>query len=132
VVPLNPSETPGTGLPAADPQQRLTLAFAPLHKRAFGVAVGLVAGLCVFVVTLIGMLVQHDIAGPGLWLLQQYFYGYSVTFRGALVGMGWGFLVGFVAGWFLAFWRNVIIAVSVFLIRARAELAQTRDFLDHI
>jgi hypothetical protein len=40
--------------------------------------------------------------------------------------------VGFVAGWFFAFCRNLVLAFSVFLIRARAELNQTRDFLDHI
>jgi hypothetical protein len=51
---------------------------------------------------------------------------------GAFVGLGWGFATGFVAGWFFAFCRNLIVAASVFLIRAKAELSETRDFLDHI
>ncbi|MGE0355008.1 MAG: hypothetical protein AB7Q69_17485, partial [Gemmatimonadales bacterium] len=62
----------------------------------------------------------------------QYFRGYSVSWPGAFIGLGWGFLVGFVGGWFVAFCRNLVIAASVFWIRARSELAQTRDFLDHI
>jgi hypothetical protein len=67
-----------------------------------------------------------------LGLLSQYFYGYSVTWPGALVGCFWGFITGFVAGWFLAFVRNLALTVAVFTLRTKAELAQTSDFLDHI
>jgi hypothetical protein len=35
-------------------------------------------------------------------------------------------------GWFLAFCRNLLLAVKLFVVRTRAELSQTRDFLDHI
>ena len=28
--------------------------------------------------------------------------------------------------------RNLVLAISLFVIRTRAELAQTRDFLDHV
>jgi hypothetical protein len=65
-------------------------------------------------------------------LLSQYFAGYSVSFRGALIGLAWGMAVGFCAGWFVAFVRNFVLAVSLFLLRERAELDETRDFLDHI
>ena len=68
----------------------------------------------------------------GLHLLATYFAGYSVTWTGAAVGFAWAGFVGFVAGWFVAFCRNLIVAVSVFLVRTRNELAETRDFLDHI
>jgi hypothetical protein len=40
--------------------------------------------------------------------------------------------VGFTGGWFVAFCRNLAIAISVFVTRTRAELAETREFLDHI
>jgi hypothetical protein len=46
--------------------------------------------------------------------------------------MAWGFLVAFVAGWFLAFCRNLALAIIAFAIRTRAELSATRNFLDHI
>ncbi len=49
-----------------------------------------------------------------------------------LIGAGWGFVVAFVAGWFFAFCRNAALAITAFAIRTRAELMQTRDFLDHI
>ncbi|MFZ5625487.1 MAG: hypothetical protein ACOY71_13860 [Gemmatimonadota bacterium] len=122
----------GSPAPPTVPR-RLALAFAPLHKRALGVAVGLTAGLLVSLATVIYLLRNP---GPdlafNLGLLANYFAGYSVSWTGALVGFGWGFVVGFVAGWFTAFCRNIVVALSIFVIRTRAELAQTRDFLDHI
>ena len=112
-------------------EQALVLAFAPLHKRAFGVAIGTAAGLSLFVATLV-YAIREPTEGMGLWLLMQYFKWYSISFIGAFVGLAWAGATGFVAGWFFAFCRNLIIAASVFLVRAKAELSETRDFLDHI
>jgi len=70
--------------------------------------------------------------GFPLELLATYFTGYSVSWGGVLVGGGWGFLVCFVAGWFVAFCRNMALAITAFSIRTRAELQETREFLDHI
>jgi MFS family permease len=111
--------------------QAVALAFAPLDKRAFGIAIGAAVGLTVFLLTALYLLREPD-HGVGLVLLAQYFKGYSVSWGGALIGFLWGFLVGFVGGWFVAFCRNLMIAASIFIIRARSELNQTRDFLDHI
>lgn len=107
----------------------LALAFAPVHKRAFGVAVGSAAGLVFFAATVVVLLRGTDI---GLYLLAEYFYGYSVSWAGAVVGLLWGFIVGFVAGWFIAFCRNLALAISIFISRTRGELDATADFLDHI
>lgn len=109
----------------------VALAFAPLHKRAFGIAIGVVCGLTIFLLT-VAYLLRDPENGVGLALLAQYFKGYSVTWAGAFVGFFWGFVVGFVGGWFVAFCRNLVIAASIFIIRAKSELNQTRDFLDHI
>jgi hypothetical protein len=108
------------------------LAFAPLHKRAFGLAIGTATGLVLMGITLLHLWRAQPGEGPDLALLRNYFAGYSVSLTGALVGLLWGGFVGFVAGWFFAFCRNLALAFSVFLIRAKAELNQTRDFLDHI
>ena len=118
---------------AADVQSvdlALTRSFLPLHKRAFGTATGAAAALIVFVATAIVLLrADHDMP---LWLLGQYFTGYDVTWTGALIGAAWAGFVGFVMGWFLAFSRNVLVGLLLIYIRTRAELAQTRDLLDHI
>jgi len=105
--------------------------FAPLHKRALGVALGLTAGVLVFLVTAFHVIARPAEAPP-IYLLAQYFYGYDVSWRGAFVGLWWGFVTGFTAGWFAAFLRNFAVATRIFLIRAKAELHQTNDFLDHI
>lgn len=118
--------------PAADRLTNIVVnAFAPVHKRALGVATGLTAGLALFAVTAFHVIVQPPV-GPPIQLLAQYFYGYEISWRGALVGLWWGFVVGFVAGWFIAFVRNLALATWIFVVRTRAELTQTRDFLDHI
>jgi len=109
----------------------LALAFAPLHKRAFGTAIGVAGGIGFFLLTAIE-LIRRPAAGVPLGLLGEYFYGYTVSWTGAFVGLFWGLAVGFVAGWFVAFCRNVALAVSVFISRTRGELEATRDFLDHI
>jgi hypothetical protein len=103
----------------------------PVHKVALGVAVGVVSGLAVFALTVFHvMLKPRDALDIGL--LSQYLAGYSVSWTGAFVGLFWGFLIGFVAGWFVAFVRNLVIAIRVLLIRGRADLAQSGDFLDQI
>jgi hypothetical protein len=115
----------------ADPSlpPSLALAFAPVHKLAMGVAVGLVSSLLLAAATAFQVIAASPDA-PQLGLLSQYFYGYSVTWPGVAVGAFWGFVIGFVAGWFVAFVRNFVLALWVIAVRANAELSNS--FLDHI
>jgi len=107
------------------------LAFAPLHKRALGVACGVVGALGVAGVTAFNVLVLEG-EPTSLHLLGEYFAGYEVTWSGVLIGAFWGFVTCFVFGWFAAFLRNLVLATLLFVARTKQELAQTRDFLDHI
>lgn len=118
--------------PAVDPVDLFVArAFAPMHKRALGVAVGLVAALLVFGLTAFHVVVRPE--NPlSIELLSQYFYGYTVTWPGALVGAWWAFVSGFVGGWFAAFMRNLAVGLWLMVVRVRANLSETRDFLDHI
>jgi hypothetical protein len=109
----------------------LLLAFAPLHKRALGIAFGVACALMMFFLTTVDLLRDTTNQFP-LTLLSEYFFGYSESIAGAFVGAAWGFFVGFIAGWFVAFCRNLAVALSIFAIRTRAELVETREFLDHI
>ena len=108
-----------------------TLLFAPLHKRAFGMATGVVCGVLVFVVTAFSTLFPEGRTWP-LSLLSEYFTGYTVSWEGASIGALWGWFVGFVAGWFAAFSFNFFVALELWLGKTKEELAATRDFLDHI
>jgi hypothetical protein len=111
-------------------ERQLELAFRPLHKRAFGMAAGLVSALLVFGATVVHML-RTDSAQP-LILLAQFFNGYEISVAGAFIGAFWAGIAGFVAGWFFAFCRNFAVALSAFIVRTRAELREVRGFLDHI
>lgn len=108
------------------------LLFIPLDKRAFGVAIGVANAVFIAGVTIAVILGGDAGMRKGLTLLSNYFSGYSVSLAGAVIGALWAFAVGFVVGWLIAFTRNLSLAVSLFLLRSRAELGETSDFLDHI
>ena len=119
----------------SSPQQRpAPAAFEPLfaraHKRALGVAVGLTVGLSVFIITMVHVGLAID--GLEIGLLSQYFYGYTVTWSGAFIGLAWGFVTGFIAGWMLGFVHNFTVGFWMFLVRTRNDLKSTTNFLDHI
>lgn len=105
--------------------------FAPLHKLALGLAVGLTAGVVIFALTAFHVIAQPPDA-LNIELLGEYFYGYDVTWQGAFIGFWWAFVSGFAAAWFLAFLRNLALAIWIFAVKTKAELTQTSDFLDHI
>jgi len=114
-----------------NPERVLDAALLPLHKAAFGIALGGAAALTVFLLTAAHLLIDPS-PGLPLYLLSAYFNGYTVSWTGALVGAAWAWLAGFVLGWFFAFCRNFLLAVRLFFIRAKADFVQSRDFLDHI
>lgn len=128
---MPPTHAPGEPELEDLESSELAFAFAPLHKRAFGTAIGLASGLVIFLATAVYLLRNPD-PGFDLGLLNQYFAGYTVSWPGAVIGFAWGCVTGFVAGWFFAFCRNLAVGALVFVIRARSELAENRDFLDHI
>jgi hypothetical protein len=110
-------------------QSTLTYVFAPMHKRALGIAVGVAGGGLIALATLLHLVVpsEHE---PPVALLGQFFYGYNVSWPGLVIGFAWGFATGFVVGWSLAFLRNVFTALWLLSIRAKSTLS--RPFLDEI
>lgn len=121
------------GLPLANDspvQDPLLQAFAPLHRTAMGVAWGVVAGGLLAVATLVLVIRGKDIVDLGL--LAQFFVGYSVSWRGLVIGLAWGFSVGFVLGYGFALVRNAAVWLWLTVIRSRAEMDQYSDFLDHL
>jgi hypothetical protein len=118
-----------------DAQPQATDKFVPLfpraHKFALGLAFGLTAGLGIFALTAFHVLLRPQMGLP-IGLLNQYFYGYSVSWKGALSGLAWGFGTGFVAGWLLGFVHNFTIGVWMLFVRVRQDFKDTRNFLDHI
>src|SRR5688572_33079979 len=67
----------------------MLFAFAPLHKRAFGVATGVAGATVMAAVTIYAILVPGVRRDIPLYLIGQYFEGYSVTWPGVLIGAAW-------------------------------------------
>lgn len=113
-------------------EQLLRRAFARLDSVAFGVAIGALCGVGLCAVTIILVLKGGDNVGRNLRLLVQYFPGYRVTWPGAFIGLGYGFLAGFVAGWLLAFVRNAALWIYLLTVKLKAASASFRGFFDNM
>jgi hypothetical protein len=104
--------------------------FYRMDKFGLAIAVGSVSGLLVFLAT-IWLAIRGGPAGMYLQLLNQYFFGYTVTLKGALIGLAYSFFWGFLFGWLFAYLRNLLFAYTFYQIKRKAELLTFRDFLDH-
>jgi protoporphyrinogen oxidase len=107
-------------------------AFRKLDRVALGLSMGTIAGLLVFLATIILVLKGGDVVGPRLQLLNQYFPGYTVTMFGSLLGLCYGFITGFVGGWGFAFLRNASVFLYTALIQRRAERLLLRNLLEYV
>lgn len=131
-----PSLTP----PSSDPvkikklteyDKAILRTFARVDKLAFASSVGLVSGLAILAATLWLILKGGEVVGPNIQFLGQYFIGYTVTVKGAFIGMGYSFFWGFIWGWLLAYLRNFSLGLFIYAVKKKAELVSFRNFLDH-
>ena len=104
--------------------------FAKIDKFGLATAVGSVCGFLVFFAT-IWLMIKGGVANSYLQLLSQYFFGYTVTLKGAFIGMAYGFSWGFLFGWLFAYLRNFFMSYYIYRIKRKTELLTFRDFLDH-
>jgi protoporphyrinogen oxidase len=102
-----------------------------IDRVAFGVALGAASGLLLLLTTLVLVLKGGGTVGPNLGLLSQFFPGYSVTGAGAVLGLAYGFLSGFVAGWTFGLVRNMIVFGWMAVVHRRAERQILRRVLDY-
>ena len=107
-------------------------AFARLDKLAFAISIGTVAGMAIFLATLILILKGGSVIGPNLNLLGQYFIGYTVSIEGAFIGFGYSFLWGFIFGWLFAYLRNFFTGIYIYRIKKKSEYSSFKDFIDYI
>ncbi len=80
-----------------------------LNAVVQGVTTGMFVGLGLFALTIWLVIKGGDTVGPHLSLLGQYFIGYSVTWRGAFIGMTYGFIVGYGIGYAYARIYNWVV-----------------------
>jgi protoporphyrinogen oxidase len=113
-------------------EEILRQGFAKMDKLAFATAVGSVSGLLILIATLWLIIKDGQVVGPHLQLLGQYFSGYSMTLKGAFIGIGYSFIWGFLFGWVFAYLRNLSLGFFIYRVKMKAELLSFRDFLDNI
>jgi len=109
----------------------ISSSLARIDKLGFATAFGSVLGLTVFLATVLFLLKGGKTVNPNLELLSQYFIGYTVTIKGAFVGMAYSFSWGFLFGWLFAYIRNLFIAFIIYRAKRKRELLKFRDFIDH-
>lgn len=69
-----------------------------LNARAWGIAIGLLLGLGLFIATLVLVLRGGAEVGPHLSLLAVFLPGYRVSVTGALIGFAYAFFIGYALG----------------------------------
>ena len=75
-----------------------------LNGKAFALACGVFWGLTILVMTV--WLLVFGFEGQLMQQLDHFYFGYSVSWLGALVGAVWGFVDGCVCGWIFAWLYN--------------------------
>ncbi len=113
-------------------QETLVRVFSKLDRVAFGLSLGIVTGMLLFLATLALVLKGGDVTGPHLQLLSQYFPGYSVTVSGSFLGLAYGFASGFFGGWLFAVLRNAAMFLYTAFIHRRGELHILRKILEYV
>ena len=75
-----------------------------LNKKAFGLTLGLLWALAIFLVTNYILLMSGR--GEMLSTFGNFYPGFSISFFGSIIGLIWGFVYGFVSGWIFALLYN--------------------------
>jgi protoporphyrinogen oxidase len=112
------------------PEELIEAAFAKLDPVALGVALGTVGGLSLFIATVALLVKGGPVVGPTLALLNNVLLGFSVTWRGALIGLVETSLGGFAIGYLFASLRNLGIDAYGWLLQRRAMAESQRNLLD--
>ncbi len=87
----------------------LRLAVARLNSRAWGISVGLLLALGLFIATNVLVIKGGPNPGPHLSLLREYFPGYRVTFFGSLIGFVYAFVLGYALGRLIGSTYNFLV-----------------------
>ncbi|MEJ5262861.1 MAG: hypothetical protein WHT45_09285 [Ignavibacterium sp.] len=76
-----------------------------LRKRAFGLAIGVVMGLSIMLLTWI--LLLRNSPGEIMSKFGSVFIGYTYSWGGGVIGFLWGLVVGFILGSLVAWFYDI-------------------------
>ncbi len=83
-----------------------------IKGHALGLALGILWGGALFLMTLLLTIKGGEVVGPHLELLGHFYWGYSVTYFGSIIGLIYGFLTGYIGALVLAFIYNTFSDVE--------------------
>lgn len=84
----------------------MTNTYQKINPQAFGLAAGVIWGLGVLLLTLMNMF--WGMAGTMIDILSMYPW-YEVSAAGAFIGLVWGFIDAFIAGFIMAWIYNKVL-----------------------
>lgn len=90
-------------------EQALRRTILRASEQGWGIAIGFLLGVALFLATAVLVLKGGPNPGPHLGLLRIYFPGYSVTWIGAIIGFVYAFVVGYAIGRTIAIVYNRLI-----------------------
>ncbi len=114
-----PKRFPENALETADSQMtkrhaetdEVSQAVARIQAGVLALVCALIGGVGLFAMTVWLLIKGGPQVGAHLQLLGQYFIGYSVTWKGSLVGLFYGALTGGIVGWAIGTVYNRIIGI---------------------
>ncbi len=99
-------------------EEKLQQAVALLNAKVLGLILGILLGLVIFIATN-WLLIKgphvtssgHQVVGPHMQLLSQFFIGYKVSFAGSIIGFLYGFAIGTISGSLIGWLYNRIVSI---------------------
>jgi hypothetical protein len=96
--------------PTVSEDEIIRRAVVRLNGHILGFVIGLIGALGIFAATNFLVLKGGEVVGPHLGLLDQFLIGYSVSFVGSLIGALYLFVIGYLAGLFIAVVYNWVVS----------------------
>ncbi len=94
-----------------DETDEVRRAVARIQTGVLALTSALIGGIGLFVLTAWLLIKGGPRTGEHLQLLGQYFVGYSVTWKGSVIGLFYGALVGGVVGWAIGAIYNWMVSI---------------------
>jgi hypothetical protein len=88
-------------------------AVAKMKAGVLSLVFGLFAGIGLFAMTAALLIENGPNTGLHLKLLGNYFPGYAVTWKGAMIGFFWAFIVGAAIGYMIGLLYNRIVGIHL-------------------
>lgn len=97
------------GSDASREEKLIKRAVLRLNGNVLGFVIGTIAALLVFLATNWLVLKGGEVVGPHMQLLDQFYWGYSVTFVGSFIGAAYAFVTGYICGLFIGWIYNAVV-----------------------